>query len=270
MWLHVEDQKTTHLGWSHCQLFSGSAQLPLPQGGPLGADEGLSAELTCTLLPCDCGPGVLALHPVTGEPSLQRRLSPQLTGQLMAVVVVRDGGQPALSCTTALRLAPTDLAPPGGKVVLMPPPPPPKKEAEGSSWRCTVQGAGRLPGFPVVLMDVLASGCSLMLVAIATVTCSSQGEARTRRKKLCEHSPSRSHARSGQVGPSRKALGAAFVGFPLRFFPMMVPFFIYAEAHEGEAAEISLSWDSGVFLCSSLWERSGILWAQVDHPSSLS
>lgn len=133
-----------------------------------------------------------------------------------------------------------------------------------------MQGAGRQPGFPVVLLGVLASGCGLLLVAIATVTCSSQGEARTRRKTLCERSPSWSHATSGQAGPSRRAVGAASEGFQLRFFPKTLPLSFYAEAQEGEAAEISQCGDSGVFLCSLLGERSGILPAQVDHPGSLS
>ncbi|XP_059759413.1 protocadherin-8-like [Balaenoptera ricei] len=103
--LHVEDQNDHAPRLVTPSLVSDSAQAPLPRDAPLGylltrlqardADQDLNAELTYIQLRSDCGPGALALHPTTGELSLQCRLSPQPADPLTAAVVVRDGGRPA-------------------------------------------------------------------------------------------------------------------------------------------------------------------------------
>lgn len=148
----------------------GSGQLPLPRSVPLGylvnrlqaedQDEGFTAELTYNLLRSDSSVRVLALHPFTGELSLQQPLSFQPSGPLTAVVEVSDGGRPTLSCTATLLLVPTDPVPPGGRVVLVPPPPPlPLEGAEGPVWKSAAQGAARQPDLSAVWVGVLASGC---------------------------------------------------------------------------------------------------------------
>lgn len=69
---------TTTLRWLS-PASSAPGRAPGLPGDPT-ADEGPNAELTCTLLSSDCDLRMLELRPATGELSLQRLLSPQLTG----------------------------------------------------------------------------------------------------------------------------------------------------------------------------------------------
>lgn len=104
MRLHVEDQNDHAPRLVTPPLVSDSAQAPRPRDAPLGylltrlqardTDKDLNAELTY-ILRSDCGPGALALHPATGELSLQCRLSPQPADPLTAAVVVPAGSRPA-------------------------------------------------------------------------------------------------------------------------------------------------------------------------------
>ncbi|KAB0403277.1 hypothetical protein E2I00_011073 [Balaenoptera physalus] len=218
-------------------LVSDSAQAPLPRDAPLGylltrlqardADQDLNAELTYIQLRSDCGPGALALHPATGELSLQCRLSPQPADPLTAAVV----------CTATLLLVPAHSAPPGGEVVVVPrPPPPANQEREGPAGRRTAHGAGRHPDLSVVVVGVLTGGCGLPLVAIVTVTCSCSGKARTRRKRLCEHRQSGCHASSGQACPCCRTSAADPGSFDPRFFVETPPLSISSEAQGNESS----------------------------------
>ncbi|MBZ3877275.1 Protocadherin-8 [Sciurus carolinensis] len=166
----VEDQKDHAPHLVALMLFNSSSQLPLPWGTLLGyvvtglpvedADQGFNADLTCSLLRNEGSFGVLALHPVTGELSLQRHLSFQPSDPLTTVFEVRNGGRPTLSCIVTLLLVPSDLVTPGGKVVLVPPPSPPpppqpqkgrrtsleKHSPESSETTRTLQSLGRCFG----------------------------------------------------------------------------------------------------------------------------
>ncbi|XP_074047871.1 protocadherin-8-like isoform X2 [Macrotis lagotis] len=193
--LVVEDQNDHAPEVTSPLLSNGSARVPLPLGAPPGflvtqvrardEDEGPNAELTYILTHSDRSPGALALHPHTGELSLQRRLLPWPTDPLIVVVTVQDGGRPSLSCTATLTLVPAPASPPGGDMVLVPPPPlpPPSREALAGAQAGRLQRghAGRLDP-SIIFIGVLASGCGLLLVAIVIVASSCKGRGLIRRK----------------------------------------------------------------------------------------
>ncbi|GAB5566384.1 hypothetical protein PRBEI_2000019400 [Prionailurus iriomotensis] len=117
--------------------------------------------------------------------SFQRRLSPQPTNQLTAVVIVRDRGQWAF-------IAHHHFAP--------------SARGFGATWRRSDAGAA-FAAAAAKRGSVLASDCGLLLAAIAIETCSSQGEARTRKKKLCGHSLSSTHSNPDEFSEKNSGRG---------------------------------------------------------------
>ncbi|XP_036611637.1 protocadherin-8-like [Trichosurus vulpecula] len=193
--LVVEDQNDHAPEVTSPLLSNGSARVPLPRGAPPGflvtqvwardEDEGPNAELTYMLTYSDGGPGLLALHPHTGELSLRRQLSPWPIDPLTVVVTVRDSGRPSLSCTATLSLVPAPASPPGGNVMLVPPPPlplPSREEQAGAQQGRLQRGSGWSPDLSTIFIGVLAGGCGLLLVAIVTVASSCQGKGLVGRK----------------------------------------------------------------------------------------
>lgn len=137
----------------------------------------------------------LALHPATVScPGARWR----------AVVAVLDVGRRALRCSATLLLAHADSAPPGGEVAPVPPPPLPPdrggRDPLGGAQRRDPRGSLT---FPWWLFRPAAAACLLPVAFVTvTVTCFCQGESKTWRRKLYEHSPRGCRAKSGQVGPS--------------------------------------------------------------------
>nr|XP_020832686.1 protocadherin-8-like [Phascolarctos cinereus] len=214
--LVVEDQNDHAPEVTSPLLSNGSARVPLPHGAPPGflvtqvwahdEDEGPNAELTYILTHSDGGPGALALHPHTGELSLQQRLSPWPTDLLTLVVTVRDGGRPSLSCTATLSLVPAPASPPGGNVVLVPPPPlppPSREELTGAQQGRLQRGFEWSPDLSTICIGALAGGCGLLLVAIVTVASSCRGRGLVGRKAFFKGS-----TRSGLASSDSQTFGS--------------------------------------------------------------
>ncbi|XP_039203197.1 protocadherin-8-like isoform X2 [Crotalus tigris] len=159
----VEDQNDNPPQLVYPPLVNGLADLPLPLGAPPGfliaqlaardADDGRNSELSFSLL--EGPPRLFAVHPLTGELFLRERVPHEATlgSTFHVVVAVKDGGQPALTCSATLRLICTETLPSSRPMVAL-----------------QFGVAGEEPWDASVLwIALLGGGCGVLLVAILLV-----------------------------------------------------------------------------------------------------
>ncbi|KAM9033570.1 protocadherin-8-like [Sarcophilus harrisii] len=267
--LVVEDQNDHAPEVTFPLLSNGSARVPLPHGAPPGflltqvrardGDEGPNAELTYILTYSDGGPGALALHPHTGELSLQRRLLPWPTDPLTVVVTVRDSGRPSLFCTATLSLVPAPASPLGGDVVLVPPPPlpPPSREEQAGAQQRRLQGASWWrPDLSTIFIGVLAVGCGMLLVAIVAVASSCQDRGLVWKKAFFKCSRRSELASEDSWTPGSRGSSGGSGSNDFESLDGSYHLSVTDEVEEEETVSAPPSRDSGVSLSPSSRERS--------------
>nr|XP_033805875.1 protocadherin-8-like [Geotrypetes seraphini] len=157
----IVDQNDNAPVFTFPPLKNQSADMLLPIRAPVNylimqikakdADEGLNSDLSYAIL--QDNHKLFAIHKVTGELSLRRRLGEDFSHSLTVLIAVHDHGRPCLSSTATINFILTETAPSSEQIVVIEP-----TEGQLQEWN-----------FSIIFIAVLAGGCGLLVFAIIIV-----------------------------------------------------------------------------------------------------